>query len=104
LYRDQRQVAKAKEMFERAAEGYEDAEGDHEAVNTHLRKQLSILMATDDEDRDSQPMRQQPIVAAAVIPVRGSVAPGEVANTLEKDKEVRIKHKKRDFVLRILKR
>jgi hypothetical protein len=39
--------AKARQMYERAAKGYEEVEGDHEADITYLQQQLSILAVTD---------------------------------------------------------
>jgi tetratricopeptide (TPR) repeat protein len=105
LYKDQGKVAEAKETYGRAAEGYKIAEGDHAADMTYLREQLLLLEAMAGEAAGNcQPIGQQPIILGASIPARASVDPGKIASPRNKAEEVRVKHRKRDAILRIFKR
>jgi tetratricopeptide (TPR) repeat protein len=106
LYRDQGEVAKAKDMYERAAEGYEDVEVDREAHIAYIREQLSLLVATDGEaERGCQPIGQQPLISPAGIPARAGLAPASyIANARSAAGEAPVKHRKRDFFSRVLKR
>ena len=106
LYRDQGEVAKAKDMYERAAEGYEDVEVDREAHIAYIREQLSLLVATDGEaERGCQPIGQQPLISPAGIPARAGLAPAsDIANARSAAGEAPVKHRKRDFFSRVLKR
>ncbi|KAK1811764.1 hypothetical protein LTR12_013861 [Friedmanniomyces endolithicus] len=47
FYHQQGKLAEARRMYLRAAEGYEHAEGDHEAQICHLREQLLFLRMDD---------------------------------------------------------
>lgn len=63
LYRDRGKSAKAKQMYERAAEGYEDVVG-REIQITYIRQHLSLLVATDgDADGGCQVDVQQPPIS-----------------------------------------
>jgi tetratricopeptide (TPR) repeat protein len=106
LYRDQGEVAKAKVMYERAAEGYEDVEVDREAQIVYIREQLSLLVATDGgAERGCQPIGQQPFISRAGIPVRAGSAPAsDSANARSSAGEAPVRHRKRDFFSRVLKR
>jgi tetratricopeptide (TPR) repeat protein len=106
LYRDQGEVVKAKHMYERAAEGYEDAEVDREAHIAYIREQLSLLVATDSEaERDCQPISQQPLISPADIPTQASLVPAsDLANARSAGGKPPVRHRKRDFFLRALKR
>ena len=106
LYRDQGEVAKAKDMYEQAAEGYEDVEVDCEAHIAYIREQLSLLVATDGEaERGCQPIGQQPLISPAGIPARAGLAPAsDIANARSAAGEAPVKHRKRDFFSRVLKR
>jgi tetratricopeptide (TPR) repeat protein len=106
LYRDQGEVAKARDMYERAAEGYEDVEVDREAHIAYIREQLSLLVATDGEaDRGCQAVSRQPLMSPAGIPLRASVVPaGDLADARSTAGEAPVRHRKRDFLLRALKR
>jgi hypothetical protein len=46
-YRDNGEVGKARQMYARAAEGYKQVEGDHDADIRYLREQLSLLDTND---------------------------------------------------------
>jgi hypothetical protein len=84
LYRDRGEAVEARKMYERAVYGYNDVEGNHEADIMYLRQQLSLLEVTDGEaDRGCQAVDRQPPSMSCVAPVR---------------------HRKRDFLLRVLKR
>jgi len=106
LYRDQGEVAKAKFMYERAAKGYEDVEVDREAHIVYIQEQLSLLVATDGEaGRGCQPICQQPLISLAGIPARASFVPvSDTAKARSAAGEAPVRHRKRDFFLRVLKR
>jgi tetratricopeptide (TPR) repeat protein len=106
LYRDQGEVAKAKLMYERAVKGYEDVEVDREAHIVYIREQLSLLVATDGEaGRGCQPIGQHPLISPAGIPARASfVLVSDTANARSAAGEAPVRHRKRDFFLRVLKR
>ena len=106
LYREQGEVVKAKDMYERAAEGYEDVEVDREAHIVYIREQLSLLVATDNEaEHGCQPISQQPLISPAVIPARAGLAPAnDTANARSAASEAPVRHRKRDFFSRVLKR
>ena len=106
LYRDQGEVAKAKDMYERAAKGYEDVEVDREAHIVYIREQVSLLVVTDSEaGRGCQPIGQQPPISPAGIPARAGLAPAsDSANARSAAGEAPVRHRKRDFFLRVLKR
>lgn len=74
LYSDQDEVVKAKDMDERAAEGYEDVEVDREAQIAYIWKQLPLLVTMDGEaDRGCQAMGRQPLISADGAITRASV-------------------------------
>jgi hypothetical protein len=106
LYRDQAEVAKAKDMYERAAEGYEDVEVDREAHIAYIREQLSLLVATDGEaERSCQPIGQQPLISPAGILASTSLVPvSDTANAYSAAGEAPVRRRKRDFFLRVLER
>jgi hypothetical protein len=88
-------------MYERAAEGYENVEVDREAHIVYIREQLSLLVATDCEaQRGCQPIGQQPLISPAGIPARAGLA----ANARSAAGEAPVRHRKRDFFSRVLKR
>jgi lipopolysaccharide biosynthesis regulator YciM len=47
LYRDNGEVGRARQMYARAAEGYEQVQGDHDTDIRYLREQLSLLDTND---------------------------------------------------------
>jgi hypothetical protein len=105
LYRDRGETAKAKKMYERAAKGYSDVEGDHEVDITYLREQLSFLTATDDKpEARCWPTDQQSFVPRGRTPARTSVLPGDIANVQSVGDATSIKGRKREIFRRLLKR
>jgi tetratricopeptide (TPR) repeat protein len=106
LYRDQGEAAKAKGMYERAGEGYKDVEVDREAHIVYIREQLLLLVATDGEaERGCQPIGQQPLISRAGIPARAGLAPAsDTANARSAAGGAPVRHRKRDFFSRVLKR
>lgn len=109
LYRGRGEVAQAKKMYGRAVDGYRDVDGDHEADIVYLRRQLSLLRRTDSTDggadRGCQAVDRQPLFSAAGVPTRGSRVPAsDLADARSVSGEVRVRHRKRDLLLRVLKR
>jgi tetratricopeptide (TPR) repeat protein len=106
LYRDRGDTVEAKKMYERAVDGYNDIEGDHEADIMYLRQQLSLLGGTDGEaDRGCQAGDPQPPISAADIATRAStVAVSNLVNLPSMSGAAPVRHRKRDFLLQVLKR
>jgi tetratricopeptide (TPR) repeat protein len=106
LYRDWANVSKAKEMYERAAGGYRDVEGDHEFDVVFLQEQLSLLGGTDGEAyRGCQAVDRQPLIPAADMEIQASVvAVSDRPNALSVSGAAPVRHRKRDLLLRVLKR
>jgi tetratricopeptide (TPR) repeat protein len=106
LYRDRGEVAKAKKMYERAVYGYSIVEGDHEANIVYLRRQLSLFGGSDGEaDRGCQAVDRQPLISAADIATRANaVTVSDHANGPSVSGAAPVRHRKRDFLLRVLKR
>jgi hypothetical protein len=106
LFIDRGDVAKAKDTYERAAEGYEDVEVDVEAHISYTRKQLLLLVATDGEaDRGSQPIGQQTLISSAGISARTKQVPAsDTPNARSAAGEAPIRHRERNLLLRVLER
>ena len=106
LYNEQDEIAKAKAMYERAVEGYEDVEVDCEAHIAYITEQLSLLGGTDGEaDRGCQAVDPQPPTSAADTATRASaVAVTDLTNAPNAGGAAPVRHRKRDFLLRVLKR
>ncbi|GAB7336888.1 hypothetical protein MBLNU13_g00808t1 [Cladosporium sp. NU13] len=106
LYRDRGDVVKAKAMYERAVEGYKDVELDREAHIAYIRKQLLVLGGMDNKaDRGCQAVDAQPAVSAADATTRASaIAVTNLANAPNMTGAAPVRHRKRDLLLRVLKR
>ena len=105
LYKDRGEIDKASEMYGRTAEGYEDAEDDHEADVVDCCEQLSLLVAKAAEaDDNRQPIGQQPLISCAQRPTRASVDSGDTANTQNIAEAACVRDKKCDVISRILNR
>jgi len=106
VYSELGDVVKAKAMYERAAEGYKDVEVDREAHIAYIRKQLLVLGGMDNQaDRIYQAVDRQPPISTSAIPTRASAgAIGDVATTSSVNGEAQRRHRKRNFLLRVLKR
>lgn len=106
LYCDLGDVAKAKAMDERAAEGYKNVELDREARIAYIRKQLLVLEGMDNKaDRGCQEVDAKPAVSAADRITRASaIAVTDLANAPNMAGAAPVRHRKRDLILRVLKR
>jgi hypothetical protein len=106
LYKDHGEGAKAKVMYERAAEGYEDVEVDRDAQIAYMRTQLSIIVARDgDADGGCQVDGQKPLILSAGMAIQASrVRACDLVNTRSVAGEAPVRPRKRDFFMRVLKR
>jgi lipopolysaccharide biosynthesis regulator YciM len=106
LYRDRGDVVKAKAMYERAVEGYKDVEVDREAHIAYIREQLLVLGGMDDiADRGCQAVDAQSAISAADTTTRASaIAVTDLANVPNMTGAAPVRHRKRDLLLRVLKR